>query len=122
MQRSTSSGVTSGRAASWTTATVASGAAARAFRTDSERHSPPRTRSGACSYPSGTATTTRSQAPARAARLHSTIGLPAQTTNALGPEAPRRSPLPPAGTIPTTDKKCSERGHYAVAGSPFLPT
>ena len=49
MQRSTSSRVTSGRAASCTTAIVASGAAASALRTDAERDSPPRTRSGASS-------------------------------------------------------------------------
>ena len=45
-QRSTSSRVTSGRAASCTTNTSASSAAATAFRTDAERDSPPATRSG----------------------------------------------------------------------------
>src|SRR5215211_4192488 len=101
-QRATSSRVTSGRAAPWTTATDASGAAARAFRTDAERDSPPRTRSGPSSQPAGAATTTRSQTDPSASRLHSISGRPAQTTNALGRSAPRRSPLPPAGTIPTT--------------------
>ena len=42
-----------------------------------------------------------------ASRLHSSIGLPARTANALGPVAPRRSPLPPAGMIPTTDNGLS---------------
>jgi hypothetical protein len=46
MQRSTRSRVTSGRAASCTTATVASGAAASAFFTECDRESPPRTWSG----------------------------------------------------------------------------
>src|ERR671915_23863 len=62
-------------------------------------------------------TTIRSQAGSRASRLHSTIGRPAQTTNALGRSAPRRSPLPPAGTIPTTVIS-SLRPGYAVAGAP----
>jgi hypothetical protein len=44
-QRSTSSAVSSGRAASWTTAISASGTAASALRTDSEREAPPSTRS-----------------------------------------------------------------------------
>jgi hypothetical protein len=43
----TSAGVTSGRAASCTTATVASGADSSACRTDSERTAPPRTKSRA---------------------------------------------------------------------------
>src|SRR5215211_8516083 len=109
-QRATSSRVTSGRAAPWTTATDASGAAARAFRTDAERDSPPRTRSGPSSQPAGAATTTRSQTDPSASRLHSISGRPAQTTNALGRSAPRRSPLPPAGTIPTTDTMFVLRG------------
>ena len=44
----------------------------------------------------------RSQTAPSTSRLHSISGRPAQTTNALGRSAPRRSPLPPAGTIPTT--------------------
>src|SRR4051812_27800977 len=100
-QPSTSSRLISGRAASWTTATEASGAAARASRTDSEREAPPSTRS-APSKPAGTATTTRSHTASRTSRLQSRSDRPPQTANALGPEAPRRSPLPAAGTIPTT--------------------
>src|SRR5919107_6079533 len=46
--------------------------------------------------------TTLSHTTSSTSRLHSTSGRPAQTTNALGRSAPRRSPLPPAGTIPTT--------------------
>src|SRR5215212_6500511 len=45
---------------------------------------------------------TRSHTESSTSRLHSISGRPAQTTNALGRSAPRRSPLPPAGTIPTT--------------------
>src|SRR3954452_10030767 len=103
MQRSTSSRVTKGRAASWTTATVASGAAARARRTESDRTGPPSTESG-YENPGGTATTTRSQTDRRTSRLHSISGRPAQTTNALGRSDPRRSPRPAAGTMPTTVK------------------
>jgi hypothetical protein len=71
MHASTSSRVTSGRAASCTTATVASGAAASAARTDYEREAPPITRSGPVSSPGGTATTTRSQTAVRTSSDHS---------------------------------------------------
>src|SRR3954453_24076316 len=103
MQRSTSSRVMNGRAASCTTATVPSGAAASARRTESERTAPPSTESG-YEKPGGTATTTRSHTERRTSRLHSISGRPAQTTNALGRSDPRRSPRPAAGTMPTTVK------------------
>ena len=68
-------------------------------RTDSERVAPPSTPtqpSGAAS-PAGTATTIcEIPAARRAATLHSSIGRPARTTNALGLSDPRRSPLPAA--------------------------
>src|SRR3954467_2064477 len=103
MQRSTRSRVMNGRAASCTIATVASGAAASARRTESERTGPPSTESG-YENPGGTATTTRSQTERSTSRLHSISGRPAQTTNALGRSDPRRSPRPAAGTMPTTVK------------------
>src|ERR671917_2358188 len=100
------------------TTTVASGAAASALRTDAERVSPAVRRSGGRSRPGGTATTTREQTADSASRLHSSIGRPAQTTNALGRSAPRRSPLPPAGMIPTTESinVVLRGGGGAVAG------
>src|SRR3954467_6693860 len=126
MQRSTSSRVTKGRAASWTTATVASGAAARARRTESERTGPPSTESG-YENPGGTATTTRSQIDRSTSRLHSISGRPAHTTNALGRSDPRRSPRPAAGTMPTTVNsapffvKLAGRGRSAVALGVSVP-
>src|SRR5918999_893887 len=98
------------------TTTDASGAAFSAFRTEAEREGPPSTQP-VRTCEEGAATTTREQAGPSASRLHSSIGRPAQTTNALGRSAPRRSPLPPAGTIPTTVIS-SLRPGYAVAGAP----
>src|SRR3954454_20849480 len=64
---------------------------------------------------SGTATTRRSQTGRRASTDHSNSGFPPRTTNALALPEPRRSPLPPAGTIPTTVMLVSGRGRGAVA-------
>ena len=92
-------GVTSGRAASWTTTCGSARAARSALRTDAERVAPPATptQPGGAEPPGGSATTISSIPAARSAStLHSSIGRPARTTNALGRSAPRRSPLPAA--------------------------
>src|SRR5215208_30148 len=65
----------------------------------------------------GTATTTRSQTGSSAANERSSRVWPARTTNALGRSAPRRSPLPPAGTIPTTDTVPGLRGRGGRAAA-----
>ena len=62
------------------------------------------------SPPGGRATTISSIAAARsAATLHSSIGRPARTTNALGRSAPRRSPLPAATSRATATSPGSTR-------------
>src|SRR6185312_1085735 len=101
--RSTNSGVSSGRAASWTKTSSDAGpspAAASARRTDSERTAPPRTPvvPGGAGVSGGSATTIRSISRTRrsASTLHCSSGRPASSTSALGLPTPRRSPRPAA--------------------------
>src|SRR3954471_18354331 len=103
-----SSADANGRAASCTTTMSASGAAASALRTDSERCTPPGTRSTRSDRPwlwgtpSGTAITTRSQTSRIVSALHSHNCRPAQRMKALGTSAPKRSPAPAPARIPRT--------------------
>ncbi len=94
-------GVTSARAASWTI-TGSPSPARSALSTECDRCAPPTTPivPAGADAPCGSATTICSTpATARSASmLHSSIGRPATTTNALGPSVPRRSPFPAAKT------------------------
>src|SRR4051812_35565293 len=119
----TSAGSRSARAASWMATAGAGGAAASARRTDALGVSPPGTVrapwsgtvcAAAVTAPpatcasGGSATTTSAIPDARTARRdHSSRVRPAQTTNALGRPAPRRSPLPAATTMATASKGVS---------------
>ena len=112
--RSMISPVTSGRAASWTTAiSVSSASASTALATESWRRSPPATREirgrqrypgGSRSISGGTATiTSRTPGQARnASTLHCNIGRPATVSSCLGTLAPRRRPRPPAAMMAVT--------------------
>src|SRR5437588_6183570 len=113
MQRSKSSGVARGRAASWMSSSREPSSPAIALATDSERVSPPvatvkgipgtvwpAIASISSSCPGGAAITvrcTRCAAP-RAVRHQQISGRPASGTSAFGAPAPNRSPLPAAAT------------------------
>src|SRR5512144_334681 len=114
-------GVTSGRAASWTT-TISPMQSESALATDSERCSPPATatrpRPETNSWWPGGAATTISPivlAARKASSDHSISGRPAISTKAFGPPAPSRCPEPAAAITADAEGPASLGGRLCGA-------